>query len=181
MVKQLCGDGSVWTVTPPVSATLLKVGGTVTLLANKLRPLCTEYPGINCNQLRSNGANSVAALAPYHPVVPSTTLIVTIVIPCLGAQFQFDNQPTLGSGGRSWTISWRIDSNGTSNAASATSLQTYYNANYQRAVGANPSGVTPVGGLCYVSVTITNYSGQSRTDHGQFYFGGNINTPSHLI
>eukprot|EP01033_Poteriospumella_lacustris_P006837 gene6837-4925_t len=164
-----------------VSSTATVVAGdTFTLMANKVRANCAVLTNpSDCVFLQNNTAQSISITAALNPVAPSPVITVPSTVNPCGA-FMIDPSQSSGSAGRTWTtIAWNVTSTSGSAAVAATTLTTLLNTPQS---SSSSSSSTSLSAPTYlVSLTLTNYLGQTRTTTARFFYGGAVNTPSVTI
>lgn len=151
----------------------LRPGRSILVLPNKLLPHCSAYLGIDCSQLQINSISSVVTQLPSHSIKPVPILLIMPIVPC--APFQIDGTLSIGKGGRPLKAT-RFD-------VSANVVATSAIAAMKRLLARTPSPVDGpvsypstsaalVAGTYYISMTLTNFLGETRTDHAIMNYGG---------
>jgi hypothetical protein len=149
--------------------TLLAVGGTITNVPALVAAQCPA--DTDCSLYGKADAVSVTVSAPDSPVVPTVVLQVPAVVSnCDDVKVN----PTLtsGNGGRAWTtVLWTVSA---ASGASTTAIQALLTGT--TSVITIPKASVPSDRYT-LSLTVTNFLGQSSTTSATFSVDGNPNLP----
>jgi hypothetical protein len=137
---------------------LVGVGSNVTLLANKIKSVCSF--GLTCTYAN---ASSVVATAPSSPIVPNIQLATATTIGGCDS-IVMDPSTSTGSGGRSWkSLLWLVTGVGHRiTISNTTAITTYLSSKYATTTSlvTIPQSMLSFGTYT-VSLTLTNFLGQS--------------------
>ena len=159
------------------SSVLLSVGGNVTLLPELVRAECgAATGGTDCTAFTAAPARTVFAAAPINPVAPVAVLGVPSLASFCG---DINIDPTLssGTGGRPFSaLQWSVTAaNGEDTSAIVSALEAY---------GVTTNAILSLPPTIFsltrysISLTLTNFLGQSGSATAQLELNSNPNLPT---
>ena len=158
---------------------LVEVGGDITVLPSVIRAECVS--GTVCSAYNTTLAQTIQLLAPNTPISPTVVVIApSIVSPC--AAVPVDASGSTGSGGRPWSaLEWVVTSSLPGD--DVTGIQQVFN-NTGALLGqiiTIPEDLLTFQAVYSVSLTLTNYLGESNSATVLFTQDSNPNLPTATI
>jgi hypothetical protein len=154
------------------STALLSVGGTVSLLGNKLRAACTNK---NCTANLRSPYTNITASAPTNPTVPIVNInVATFSSPCDAVTI--DASSSSGNGGRDWLeMTWSIVSAG-ADRSQVDSILAILNASDIASSIDIPASLLQVTTYT-VTLTLTNFLLAQKSSTATFTVSSDVNRP----
>eukprot|EP01034_Spumella_vulgaris_P047463 gene47463-biopygen30106 len=154
----------------------LEVGDAVTLLANVTKAQCSSNCDLNAYSVKTSVVTTISS----NPVDPAPVLLVPSLISSC-TNLTIDTTLSTGSGGRYWSsVDWKVD--GVDNDGNIIYSYDVLDMLLSHGTNINQLITIPTSVLqeatYKITITLTNFLGQSSSTSASFQVSGNRNLPS---